>query len=1518
MMELTMKIKIAMNNTFLIPLAATAVSGTLFAAHLALSYYLEARERRGKDLNGTASRPASRNAVIRFFKTSRFFCVLALFVLSVAAFLQDPDRETSKLSVTLDPQVLVFASPAYTSILAVIAFAAPAWGRTADTHNNIVLLTVFAVYAYRNLWPLATFSEGPKDLEAQGPVLLWTRVVLLGLSSLVIPLFVPREHTPENPEDTVSPAQTASIASLLVYSYIGPLVSEANKVAHLSHDRVPPLPDYDHAERLSQKYFQYLDPVQGTQQRHIFFGLARIFAHYHMLRTQAWDYAFISATIVLQAFANFASPLAVNRILSSLERTGTGAGGDHVRLWAWVACLFLGQLVVSLCFQWYHYLATSALVRAQSILTQLVLEHGLRLRVKADTSNESSSSTKDEDVSKEEKVQDNIAGKINTLVTVDLDNIIGAKDCIMLFVQVPLELTLAGIFLYNVLGWRFERRLSDSALLGCATILILLPVPSYIAVHMQRILATKMQKTDARVQAVTEATGVMRMIKMFGWESRTSRIIKEKREEELRWLWKSKVLSLFTDVINFTIPILTMLVTFALYTLVMKENLTPSKVFSSMPVFTMTRYLLHHTSWLVSQLVKGRVALDRFDAFLRTTELIDEFDDTSAAPQPVARDTAEYEVGDLESDDVELEDIAFVWSKDDVAHGADGGSSSPFKLRIHERVRFKSNAINLIVGPTGCGKTSILMALLGEMKTIRSSPRSRVRLPRAGGVAYAAQESWILNETIRDNIIFGSPYDDERYRKVIHQCALERDLSLFKAGDRTEVGEKGLTLSGGQKARITLARAVYSTAKILLLDDILAALDVHTSKWIVDECLKGDLIRGRTVLLITHNIPLVAPIAEFIVTVGGDGLVREIGSDISSVLHNPAISLESETEALPEESSDRRKTVSEVRDIDDETTDGRLVLDEEMAQGRVGWNAILLFLRSLGGQHPILNFGTWIAGFVFLHGGNLLALWFLGYWGSQYETRPASDIPVTRYLVIYSIILFTSIIVYNIGAAVWYRMTIRSSSTVHSLLVESLLSATLRWLDKTPVSRIISRCTQDIGSLDSSLTLPFSAMIDLALCIIIRLLGPVILTPVLLIPGTIVIIAGVYLGTIYLKAQMSVKREMSNARSPVLAHLGVTTAGLVSIRAYSAQQGAKAESLRRIDHFAKLSRTSWNLNCWVSVRIDFLGTLFTTSLASYLLYTRKLSAANIGFSLNIALEFTIVILWLVRWYNEFEVQANSLERIQEYLEIDHEPKSTSNGKPPASWPSSGHLRVENLSAQYTPDGPKVLHDLSFEIEAGERVGISSLTLSLLRCIITQGNVYYDDILTDRLNLEDLRSNITIIPQMPELLSGTLRRNLDPFDQHDDSTLNNSLRASGLFSLNSEGENNRLSLDSNISAGGNNLSVGQRQIIALARAIIRQSKLLILDEATSAIDHETDSIIQASLRHELGSDVTVLTVAHRLQTIMDADRVMVLDDGRIVEFDSPRTLLAEKGSHFKALVDESGDKEALYAVANSHR
>ncbi|KAI0638608.1 multidrug resistance-associated ABC transporter [Trametes polyzona] len=1498
--------------------------------------------------------------VIFAFKTARLLCSVALLALSIASFakggIPSGDRSSS------DPRWVAFGligAYAYASLLAFVSLvSSPSLSRLVSNHAAFLLLIIWSVYFYRDVWPLATFTLQPID-AAEGP-LLWAKVAVLTVAAVIVPLFSPRPYVPVDPKEpmpVVNPEQTASIVSMAVYTFLDGIIFKAYRMPHLPWEELPPLADYDYAKNLVARSFPYLDPFKVFKKRHIFFGLMKVFR---------MEYILLSILLLIRVAATFASPIGIYRLLDYLETGGVNA---NVRPWVWISWLFLGPVLGAIAIQYYVFNTTRMLVQTEAIITQLVFDHALRIRVKSESSSSPSSSrastaahTPDNgsiaeaenespsgsngDGSEDDTVRastastssaavakkgadtkkagdkldaagggpssGNLIGRINNLVTTDLNNLVDGRDFLFIALYAPAQIIVAIIFLYSILGW--------SAFVGMAAMVLLFPIPGYVASMIQGVQTEKMKKTDARVQDVTETMNVIRMIKLFGWEPKVSDQLAVKREDELKYIRKYKILELINGNVNYVIPVVTMVATFVTYTVFMGKELTASRVFSSMSVFDVLRDQLHTVFALLPSMIQAKVSLDRVTEFLHETELLDEFTEKDAA-------TAELVIPPrtTESDVIGIRQAAFTWSNENDGSMTPGPNRRNFTLRIEDEVIFKRGKVNLIVGPTGSGKTSLLMALLGELHYIPTGPDSFVSLPRAGGVAYAAQESWVQNETIRDNILFGAPYDEERYKKVITQCALKRDLSLFDAGDMTEVGEKGLTLSGGQKARITLARAVYSSAEILLLDDVLAALDVHTSRWIVDNCFKGDLLRGRTVLLVTHNVAMASPIADYVVSLGTDGRIASQGT-LSKVLAKDKKLLEE----LAEEREELKKAENEVDHVepDDEAApqkaDGKLVVAEEIAEGHISWPALRLYLSSMGGTHSFMFWVSVVGFLVICEFMGVFQTYWLGYWAQQYEDRDQADVKVFYYLAVYISLLTVGIIFYCTSFLVYLFGALRASRIIHKTLLQSVLSSTLRWLDKTPTSRIITRCTQDIQCVDGPLANTLGWVLEMTVSMLMKFLAVISFSPIFTIPGAIVSAVGGWCGQIYMKAQLSVKREMSNARAPVLGHFGAAIAGLTSIRAYGAQDQFRKESYRRIDRYVRAGRTFYNLNRWVSVRIEALGALFAACLAAYLVYGSHARAANTGFSLNMAVGFSGMILWWIRILNEFEVNGNSLERIQQYVTIEQEPKATTDGIPPAYWPASGSLKVEKLSARYTPDGPRVLHEISFDVKAGERVGIvgrtgsgkSSLTLALLRLIFTEGKVYYDGIATDSVNLDALRSNITIIPQVPELLSGTLRQNLDPFSQYDDAVLNDALRAAGLFSLQDETDEGRITLDSPISSGGSNLSVGQRQILALARAIVRQSKLLILDEATSAIDYETDTIIQNSLRKELGKDVTILTIAHRLQTIMDADKILVLDAGHIAEFGSPSELLKNEKGMLRALVDESGDKDALYAMAKA--
>ncbi|EMD36160.1 hypothetical protein CERSUDRAFT_115127 [Gelatoporia subvermispora B] len=1492
--------------------------------------------------------------VIFAFRFARLLCCLALLGLSgmtvVELGTQHGLRSSDRWTV-----LSLCGVYGYTVLLSLVSIlAGQSLSRLACRHLATVLVFTWIVYGYRDIWPLATFTLSPLD-AAEG-WRFWVKFGILSTAGTVIPLTSPRQYIPVDPKNAKVPApeQTASLLSLILYFHLDPLIMKANRTSHLKLEELPPVADYDMTKHLVQHSVSHLDPFRMRKQRHMFWGILIVF----------WkEWLTLIVMLLIQVLTLLASPVGINNLLRYIE---TGGKDAIIRPWVWISWLFLGPVVGSVVLQWYCFIGMKLSRRLQAVLISLIFDHSLRIRVKAGEDSSTSGSSRPsasvtpdsasvvestEGGSASESVSDettvgtsaesidssaknkqkaktkadssqkeaspsflpagekskNFAGNLNNLVTIDMDRILNAREWINLVVMTPVQVAISVWFLYSVLGW--------SSFVGLASMIALLPVPGYFASLTQSLQKEKMKKTDMRVQAVTDTVGVIRMIKLFGWEPRMMDQIAQKRQEELKIQRRYQILNLSVTVGNFTIPLFTLLATLFTYSVIMKKELTAAKLFSSIAVFDLLRMSFSSVTMFIPMCIKGKVSLDRVQDFLRNTELLDQFSAVKKTGCEVAQSEASREV-------IGIREASFTWTNETDGSGTLGSSRRRFTLRIEDELTFKRGGINLIVGPTGSGKTSLLMALLGEMHYIPSGSNSYISLPRDSGVAYAAQESWVQNETIKDNIIFGSPYDEERYRKVIRQCVLERDLSLFDAGDLTEVGEKGITLSGGQKARITLARAVYSSAEVLLLDDILAALDVHTSKWIVEKCLSGHLVRGRTVILVTHNVAIARPVADFVISLGSDGRIASQGTLDMALAKNAKLLKQLNTETEVTERAEHEVDPVEP-DIQATSNDrsGKLVVEEEIAVGRVGWPAFKMYLQSLGGSYPVLFWTGCIGGLSVVNVVFAVQVWFLGLWASQYEYRDPQDVHVEFYLGGYAAMLLVLTFSFSAAWIAWVFGGIRASRKLHEELIESVLRSTLRWLDKTPVSRIIARCTQDIDAVDGGVTGNAFALIDGTLDILSRLLAIIAYSPIFSIPGAVLAVFGGWCGQLYLKAQLCVKREMSNAKAPVLAHLGAALAGLTSIRAYGAEEVFKEESIRRLDRLTQATMTFFNLNRWISLRLDVLGGIFASGLAAYLVYVANPQASNIGFSLNMAVGFANLILYWVRNVNSLEVNGN-LERVQQYLEIEHEPKATSEGVPPAYWPASGHLKVVKLSARYSEDGPNVLHNISFEVKSGERVGIvgrtgsgkTSLTLALLRAIITDGNVYYDGIPTDTINLDALRSNITIIPQIPELLSGTLRQNLDPFGQYDDAVLNDALRAAGLFSLQSQKDEGRITLDSEIASGGSNLSVGQRQILALARTIVRQSKILILDEATSAIDYATDSVIQRSLRNELGRDVTLLIVAHRLQTIMDADKILVLDAGRIVEFDTPRALLQNPQGSLHALVEESGEKDVLYDMA----
>lgn len=1387
------------------------------------------------------------------------------------------------------------------------------WGLRfcATPYRHTIFLTVAflsiiptLIGAERDVWPKLLFHPNPSQLIEMrdgGEVR-----VGLGLALLVSIILTPRVWYPVDPYDekeVASPEQTASFASyILSYSWIGDLVLKAF-YKDIHPEDLPSIPDYDRGKLWAQKILK--DQKKSTLRT--------------LISLMRYDICFMTMTSFSIGASKFISPFAMRQLLAYLEQSQ-----EHtVTPWVWVALLFVGPIVSACCFEFYIFNSTRLIVRVKAALTQSLLLKTMKIRFTSAASNRKEDDSKGDTKKALTSPEHSKVGMINNLMSTDLDQLTEARDFFLLIGSAPIELVFAVWFLYDLLGW--------SSLVGVALMLLSMAVPGITAKILARIQVKSRKATDARIGMTTEVLNSIRIIKYSGLENAFMDRIREKRELELKYAIRSRIWSLFFNCITALLPVMNMLVTFAIYTHIMKKPLSASLTFTAISLFGILRGQFSWLAFVMKALVNAGVSFDRIDKFIHEEEELE----TIQSPQNYSEGSPITASGVLGYKNATLS-----WSKP--------GSEDDNHFRLSAMsIECTPGTLTVVSGPVGSGKTSFLLGLLGEMRLLGG----QICLPRDQGVAYVSQTPWLQNATIKDNILFGSEYDEKRYKAVLEACALATDIEMFAIGDLTEVGERGVTLSGGQKARLALARAVYSPAKIVLLDDVLSALDVGTMKTVVQKCIRGEVLRDRTVVLVTHHVSLVAAAAHQIVALNDGSLV----SAGPPALFPDLLSSDKmeNTDAAEAEDISRMATES-LAPSDDLTAPalqngtaskkGKLVLEEERAVGRVPKKLVMEYLKQIGGPFVLLLIGFCIA----LELVSLSVSFYVGLWSDAY--RHPEEVNINRWIAGYAAILCLNSLLTGITYGLSYWGQWIAARSFHERLVKAILFAPVRFFDTTPIGRIINRFSKDVRSVDESLgaylQVTFVYVLEASMVMIILSS----LVPAFLVPTILVCILGFVVGEMYVRAQMAVNRIVSVKESPLISHFNDTIQGVITIRAFSCQQRFLKENLKRIDNYTLPQQTLYNLNRWLGVRINGLTAIVGVSAGTIALTSTHLPAGILGFSLVNALGFSSTVLYTVRYFNNLEVELNSLERVHEYIQIKQETPATSENQPPASWPTDGDLKVRDLSVRYSEDGPDVLHRISFEIKPRERIGVvgrtgagkSSLALSLLRFTErSEGSITINGRDIEKVNLDSLRQRITIIPQDPVLFSGTIRTNLDPFGDIDDSELQWALEGCGLIGSDSgidsgigsesnsgtvtpvaqesgKGTKN-ITLDTKITAGGDNLSQGQRQLLAFARALVRRSKLVILDEATSSTDHKTDERIQRTLKTSF-PDSTILCIAHRLRTVMSFDKILVLENkgngGEVAEFDTPANLLQKEDGALYALAKKSGEFDELLSLATT--
>ncbi|KAL6101831.1 abcc2 [Pungitius sinensis] len=1115
--------------------------------------------------------------------------------------------------------------------------------------------------------------------------------------------------------------------------------------------------------------------------------------------------------------------------------------------------------------------------------------------------------------------KESTVGETVNLISADAQRFNDVTNFIHLLWSCPLQIVLSIVFLWFELG--------PSVLAGLAVMVLMGPINGLLATKARKIQIENMKFKDKRLKIMNEILNGIKILKLYAWETSFQAQVEGIRGQELKVMRKFAYLTSVSTFIFSSAPALVSLATFAVFVGVSPDNvLTAEKAFTSISLFNILRFPLAMLPMLIAAIVQTTVSRKRLEKFLSGEDL----------ESDIVRHDLSFNSA------VTICDGSFAWERE----------AEPLLKNVS--LDIKPGKLVAVVGAVGSGKSSLMSALLGEMY----SKKGFINIQ--GSLAFVPQQAWIQNATLRDNILFGSPHEDRRFQGVIQACALAPDLELLQGGDLTEIGEKGINLSGGQKQRVSLARAAYSQADIYLLDDPLSAVDSHVGKHLFDEVIgPNGILKEKTRILVTHGVSFLPYVDEIVVLVNGE--VSEVGSysslrasrgAFSEFLNTYAKDQRKQTpsesnryedvadvelipereETLPDspledtvsvtlkrENSIRRsqrhgsvrlrKNSSIRKSVSDLKKGQRLIEKEAMETGKVKFSVYLEYLRAMGWGYTVMVFLVYFTQNVAFIGQNL----WLSDWTNDavdyYNTTYPSWKRDTRVGVFGVLGVAQGLFVF-IGTLLLANASVDASRTLHSRLLNNILRVPMVFFDTTPIGRVVNRFAKDIFTVDEAIPQSFRSWLLCLLGVVGTLFVICLATPfftIVIIPLTLLYY---FVQRFYVATSRQLRRLDSVSRSPIYSHFSETVSGLSVIRAYGHQERFLKHNETIIDENLK-SLYPWIVsNRWLAIRLEFLGNLVVFFAALFAVISRdSLDSGLVGLSISYALNVTQTLNWLVRMTSELENNIVAVERVSEYSALENEAKWVTDTRPPEKWPEQGRLQFDNYKVRYRPGLDLVLHGVTCDINSTEKIGIvgrtgagkSSLTNCLFRIIeAAEGSIRIDDVDISTIGLHDLRNRLTIIPQDPVLFSGTLRMNLDPFDKFSDEQI---WRVLELSHLKDYAAGLQEGLQHEVAEGGENLSVGQRQLLCLARALLRRTRILILDEATAAVDLETDDLIQNTIRKEF-SHCTVLTIAHRLHSIMDSSRVMVLDAGRIVEFDSPSNLLQKRG-YFYAMAKDAG-------------
>ncbi|XP_060650132.1 LOW QUALITY PROTEIN: probable multidrug resistance-associated protein lethal(2)03659 [Drosophila nasuta] len=1118
-----------------------------------------------------------------------------------------------------------------------------------------------------------------------------------------------------------------------------------------------------------------------------------------------------------------------------------------------------------------------------------------------------------------------------------LSNDVGRFDGILLTLHfiwlAPLELTVVTYFMYQKIG--------IACLFGVALMLLFLPLQAYLAKKTSGLRLLTAMRTDERVRMMNEIISGIQVIKMYAWEKPFGKLVELARRKEMNCI--KKVNYIRGILIAFGISLSRMFTFVSLVGYVLLGSvLTAGEAFFITAYYNLLqRAVTNFFPMGITQFAELLVSIKRLETFM----LRDETQVGQICGKPNEIGTSyDKEHGSIITS--ANGDVSKSNDKDDILvdfsdFQAKWASKSTENTLDNINLQMKRRQLVAVVGPVGAGKSSLIQSILGEL------PAQMGSLKVNGSFSFATQEPWLFTGTVRENILFGLTLDKHRYRTVVKKCALERDFELLPQGDKTIVGERGASLSGGQKARISLARSVYRRADIYLLDDPLSAVDTHVGRQLFDQCMKGYL-RNELVILVTHQLQFLEQ-ADLIVimekgkisAMGTYEAMQRSGLDFAQLMSDPNVNehtfddKESDAgDAMDHHSiNSRKRFVSGSRQTsrtdsfvslssmaDSIIQDAPMTPQETRVEGKVGLGLYKEYFAAGSGWFLIMTLILICIGTQVVISCSDV---FLSYWVDKNKGVSEMDDPTDIYY--FTALNVASILFCVMRPLLFYTMARRSSTNLHNSMFHGITRAAMYFFNTNPSGRILNRFSKDLGQLDEILP---TIMLDV-MQIFLTLAGVLV---VICITNPYFMILTVVLGFVfyqirefYLKTSRDVKRLEAVSRSPIYSHLSASLNGLPTIRALGAQKTLIAEFDNLQDLHSSSFYTFLSTSRAFGYYVDFFCSLYTIVIVINYFINPPTNPGEVGLTITQAMSLAGMVQFGMTQSAELDTTMTAVERILEYDEIEPEGEfdSAPDKKPPVTWPEQGKIVADDLSLRYFPDPQSkyVLKSLNFEIKPMEKVGIvgrtgagkSSLINALFRLSYNDGAIVIDSRDTNELGLHDLRSKISIIPQEPVLFSGTMRYNLDPFEEYTDAKVWDALEEVKLKPVISELPSG---LQSTISEGGTNFSVGQRQLVCLARAILRENRILVMDEATANVDPQTDALIQATIRNKF-RECTVLTIAHRLNTIMDSDKVLVMDAGQLVEFGSPYELLTQCDSKiFHSMVMETGKSsfDSLLKVA----